>query len=119
MSFNIFIKYEIGQLRAVSVDSEEELKNTTVEELRRRAFPEDQWDALVFIFEGRQLEEGRTLGSYGVLNESTIHAVLRLRGGALPPPEDEDVGMSRTASMEVLASMQQTEPEPNRSCLIL
>ncbi|XP_016350227.1 ubiquitin-like isoform X2 [Sinocyclocheilus anshuiensis] len=117
MSFNIFIKYEIGQLRAVSVDSEEELKNTTVEELRRRAFPEDQWDALVFIFEGRQLEEGRTLGSYGVLNESTIHAVLRLRGGA--PPEDEDVGMSRTASMEVLASMQQTEPEPNRSCLIL
>ncbi|XP_016350220.1 polyubiquitin-B-like [Sinocyclocheilus anshuiensis] len=69
---------------------------------------------LRFIFEGRQLEEGRTLGSYGVLNESTIHTVLHLRGGDpsyAPEDEDEDEGMSRTQSMEVLAEMQKTEPE--------
>ncbi|XP_016410283.1 ubiquitin [Sinocyclocheilus rhinocerous] len=118
MSFNICIKDERGQTRTVSLNSEEKLKNTTVEELRRRAFPEDQLE-LRFIFEGRQLENGRTLGSYGINDGYTIHAVLPRRGGGPPPPEDEDVGMSRTASMEVLASMQQTEPEPNRSCLIL
>ncbi|XP_016105360.1 ubiquitin-like [Sinocyclocheilus grahami] len=117
MSFNICIKDEKGQPRTVSVDSEEELKNMTVEELKRRAFPEDRWIAWRFIFKGRQLKEGRTLGSYGVLNESTIHAVQRLRGGA--PPEDEDVESSKSAYREVLASTQHTEPEPNTSCLIL
>ncbi|XP_016117638.1 ubiquitin-like [Sinocyclocheilus grahami] len=84
----------------------------TVEEFRRRFSPEDKLD-LRFIFEGRQLEVGRTLGSYGVLNESTIHAVQRLRGGesCAPEDEDEDEGMSRTQSMEILAEMQKTEPE--------
>lgn len=119
MSFNIFIKDEKGQVRTVSVDSEEELKNMTVEELRRRFFHECKPD-IRLIFEGKQLEDARTLGSYGILNESTIHKVLILRGGrGPPPPEDEDKRIPRTESMERLASMQQTEPEPNRSCLIL
>lgn len=53
------------------------------------------------IFAGKQFENGRILASYGVKPESTIHLVLRLRGGFAAPGSFTFADVSNGSALEV------------------
>ncbi|XP_031432607.1 polyubiquitin-like isoform X2 [Clupea harengus] len=74
----VFLKNEKGQTSTYDVTPGETVTAFKSKVHIRERVPVDQQR---LIFEGKQLDDGRTLEDYNIRSESTIYLTLRLRGG--------------------------------------